>query len=145
MRLSPLTFLSVFSLVWLTGCAGTVPVDDHQDSSHSSQMTNADIIPDLPKPYTRITSPVTVSGKARGTWYFEASFPVKLLDAHGKDIAVTPAQAQGEWMTEDFVPYVAILDFTKPTTSTGTLVLEKDNPSGLPEYDASIEIPVLFQ
>lgn len=145
MRLSPVTFLSVFSLICLTGCTGAVPDDDHQASSQSSQMTNADIRPDLPKPFTLVKSPLTVTGQARGSWYFEASFPVKLLDAHGKDIAVTPAQAQGEWMTEDFVPYTALLEFTKPLTSTGTLVLQKDNPSGMPEYDASVTIPVIFQ
>lgn len=145
MRLSPITFLSVLSLVCLTGCAGAVPVDDHQDSSHSSQMTNADIIPDLPKPYTVVESPLTISGKARGTWYFEASFPVRLFDGNGNEIAVTPAQAEGEWMTEDFVPYTATLEFAKPVTTMGTLVLQKDNPSGIPEYDAHIVIPVLFQ
>jgi len=55
-----------------------------------------------------------------------------------------PAQAQGDWMTENFVPFAATLDFTTPTTATGSLILEKDNPSGLPENDKQLTIPVKF-
>ncbi len=102
----------------------------------------AKIVVDAPKMGATVTNPLTVTGKARGGWYFEASFPVKLLDALGKEIAAAPAQAQGEWMTEDFVPFVATLAFSVPTAQYGTLVLMKDNPSGLPENDEQIEVSV---
>jgi hypothetical protein len=92
-----------------------------------------------------VGSPLTVEGEARGTWFFEATFPVNLLDAIGDVIASSPANAQGEWMTQDFVSFKAQLIFEKPATNTGVLVLKKDNPSGLPENDASIEIPILFE
>lgn len=91
------------------------------------------------------TSPLTVTGEARGNWYFEASFPVKLLDANGNVIVSHYATAQGEWMTAEFVPFMSTLTFATPATATGTLVLEKDNPSGLPEHDASVRIPVRFR
>jgi hypothetical protein len=96
------------------------------------------------KPGDVVASPLTITGEARGTWYFEASFPAHLLDADGKELAVLPVQAQGEWMTEDYVPFKATLYFTAPTTPTGTLVLKKDNPSGLPEHDDELRIPVRF-
>lgn len=92
----------------------------------------------------RVTSPLTVEGQARGGWYFEASFPVELRDGNGKLIAQMPAQALGEWMTPEFVPFKAVLTFAKPTTSTGTLILHNDNPSGLPENDRWISVPVRF-
>jgi len=92
-----------------------------------------------------ITSPLTVMGEARGRWYFEASFPVEILDANRNQVAITPAQAQGEWMTENFVSFLATLDFTPPATDTGFVVFKKDNPSGLPEHDASVEVPVRFR
>jgi hypothetical protein len=92
----------------------------------------------------KVASPLTVTGEARGNWYFEASFPVKLLDANGNEIVVSYAQAQGEWMTEDFVPFMSTLTFAAPSTPTGTLVLQKDNPSGLPENDNSVSVPVTF-
>lgn len=92
----------------------------------------------------QITSPLTIEGEARGSWYFEASFPVELLDGNGKRLAILPAQAIGEWMTAEFVPFSITLTFAKPTTATGTLILRNDNPSGLPENERYISIPVRF-
>ena|SRR3989344_1981033 len=91
-----------------------------------------------------IKSPLTLKGEARGYWYFEASFPAKVLDGNGVELGIIPVQASGEWMTEDFVPFTAVLKFKKPLTSDGVLVLQKDNPSGLPEHDAELRIPVSF-
>ncbi|OGZ60573.1 MAG: hypothetical protein A2919_01695 [Candidatus Spechtbacteria bacterium RIFCSPLOWO2_01_FULL_43_12] len=99
---------------------------------------------DNPRPNQEIKSPLIVSGEARGYWFFEASFPVRLYDANGNEIALAIAQAQGDWMTEDFVPYEAVLEFNTPATSTGVLVLEKDNPSGLPENADELVVPISF-
>lgn len=99
---------------------------------------------DSPLPGATISSPLVVRGEARGQWYFEADFPVRLLDATGRELAVVPAQAQGEWMTTDFVPFEALLNFATSTTDTGFLVLEKSNPSGLPENADEVRVPVRF-
>ena len=99
---------------------------------------------DAPVANATVGSSLVVSGSARGTWYFEASFPVTLLDANGKELVTTSAQAQGEWMTENFVPFSVTLNFIKPVTKTGTLILKNDNPSGLPENDKEVRIPVQF-
>lgn len=90
-----------------------------------------------------ITSPLTITGEARGSWFFEATFPIKLLDSKGNIIATTVAQAQGDWMTEEFVPFKATLTFNAVRGSIdGTLVFAKDNPSGLPENENQLTIPV---
>lgn len=94
---------------------------------------------------TTIESPLTISGKARGNWYFEASFPVKLYDDNGNLLGIMPMQAEGEWMTQDYVSFSASLIFTSPATLTGVLVLEKSNASGLPEHANELRIPVKFQ
>ena len=94
---------------------------------------------------TVITSPLVIKGEARGPWFFEASFPVILTDWDGLIIAEGLATAEGEWMTTDFVPFTATLNFTKPGLgTTGSLILKKDNPSGLPQYDDALEIQIKF-
>ena len=98
----------------------------------------------LPLPGEPVRSPLQIAGKARGNWYFEASFPVKLYDSKGALLAIEPAQAQGEWMTIVYVPYIATLTFSQAATDTGFLVLEKDNPSGLPEHANELRVPVRF-
>jgi len=97
-----------------------------------------------PKPNDVVSSPLELTGEARGNWFFEASFPVIIKDANGKELGRIPAQALGEWMTTNFVPFKAILEFEKPATKTGTLTLKKDNPSGLPQFDDELHIPVKF-
>lgn len=98
-----------------------------------------------PKAGQFITSPLLIKGQARGTWFFEASFPIVLTDAQGEEITTVVATAQTDWMTEDFVDFEAELTFTKPEGLSGFLIFKKDNPSGLPENDDSISLPVFFQ
>ncbi len=97
-----------------------------------------------PRPNQTVSSPLKLEGSARGFWFFEASFPVKLLDKDGNVIAQAIAQAKDDWMTEDFVPFEAELLFSDPGAGKGTLVLQKDNPSGLPENDDELRIPISF-
>lgn len=93
---------------------------------------------------TEVTFPLTITGEARGTWYFEASFPVKIVDSANNIIAQTPAQAQGDWMTENFVPFTATLSGAATQRTEATLILQKDNPSGLPQNDESVSIPIIL-
>ena len=102
------------------------------------------IIVESPQKNAVVVSPLEVRGKARGSWFFEASFPIKLLNSGRKIIAQGIAQAEGEWMTQDFVPFHATLIFTTYKGDMGTLILEKDNPSGLREFDDKREIPLKF-
>ena len=97
-----------------------------------------------PRPNELIKSPLKIEGEARGYWFFEADFPVKLLDENGNELGIGIAKALSEWMTEDFVAFELVLEFESPTTDRGMLILEKDNPSGLPENADELRIPVRF-
>lgn len=111
-----------------------------RESATTSDKVRVDS-PDLLQP---LASPLQIKGEARGAWYFEASFPIRLYDGRNKLLATGIAQAQGEWMTENFVPFVAELKFAKPETENGILVFEKGNPSGLPEHSEEMRVPVRF-
>ncbi|MFW6262373.1 MAG: Gmad2 immunoglobulin-like domain-containing protein [Spirochaetota bacterium] len=107
---------------------------------------------DAPRPGDLVESPLVVRGEARGSWYFEADFPVVLVDWDGLIIAEGFARAQDDWMTEDFVPFRAELRFESPYErgdpefmERGTIILQRANPSGLPENDAAVEVPLRFE
>lgn len=104
-----------------------------------------DVILFGPFPEKEIDTTFMISGAARGMWYFEASFPIHLMTLEGEELAVAVAQAQGEWMTEELVPFTTTM--VAPSTASGLhmLVIKKDNPSGLPEHDKSYEIPVVLK
>ncbi len=93
-----------------------------------------------------VGSPLVIQGEARGPWYFEATFSVRLIDANGINVPLTPGYIMTDevWMTTEYVPFEASLDFSVPVTETGTLILEKANPSGLPIHADELHIPVRF-
>jgi hypothetical protein len=124
----------------------TVPDGQHFVENIGNELEKRALIQiEHPRPNQILTSPLEVRGVARGYWFFEADFPVMLTDWDGLIIAHGIATADGEWMTEDFVPFRAMLEFERPAYGDrGSLILHKDNPSGLPEHDDALEIPVLF-
>ncbi|MBI5530031.1 MAG: hypothetical protein HY918_00835 [Candidatus Doudnabacteria bacterium] len=144
-----LIFVSVILLVaggiWLfSGKKGSKV--ENQSVNNTVNAANENIRNLNIKEHQEISSPLTITGEAKGTWFFEASFPVILTDWDGKIIAQGIAKANGDWMTENFVPFEAILQFVKPGyKNNGSLILKKDNPSGLPQNDAALEIPVIFK
>lgn len=101
---------------------------------------------EYPRIGEKISSPLVVRGEARGNWYFEASFPIEVRDASGAVLAQGYAQAQGDWMTTEYVPFESIVLAFPPQTpgSAGSVILHKDNPSGLPENEDQLVIPVVF-
>ncbi len=119
--------------------------DEPEDEMTVSQEYADKIRVFSPLPGQLVSSPLVVEGEARGMWFFEADFPVKLLDGNGKEIAVHYAEALDEWMTEDFVPFRSEVVFEKPETPDGLLVLIKDNPADKPEYDDEYTIKVKFE
>lgn len=103
------------------------------------------IVVNTPTPGAVTGKSFSVVGKARGTWYFEASFPVEIRDKDGNMLVQTPAQAQGDWMTTEFVPFKVDVEVPDSYIGLATLVLKKDNPSGLPEHDAFIMFPITIE
>ncbi|AKM84615.1 TPA: hypothetical protein DHW58_02630 [Patescibacteria group bacterium] len=124
---------------------GAYLVDRSQQPAQPNEQSLISVQVDQPAPNATVVSPLAVSGQAVGGWYFEASFPVELLNSSNQVIATTTAQAQSDWMTTNLVPFTATLTFPAQTTgSSGTLVLRKDNPSGEPQNDDSFSVPIVF-
>lgn len=97
-----------------------------------------------PKQKELVSSPLEISGQARGNWFFEASLPVELFSSDGQLIVSSSAQALDDWMTTKPVRFSSSLAFSTNATS-GYLVIAKDNPSGLPQNEGSIKVPVRFK
>jgi len=105
---------------------------------------SADLIKvESPVPGEAVGKNFSVEGVARGTWFFEASFPVVVLGKDGEVLVETYATANGEWMTENFVPFHSDIKIPESYSGPAKLILKKDNPSGLPEHDASISFGVV--
>lgn len=110
------------------------------------QNASADLIKvTLPYPGAVTGKEFAVKGEARGGWYFEASFPVEVKDKNGQTLVSVPAQAEGDWMTSDFVPFTANIKIPDTYQGPATIILHKDNPSGMPENEASVSFPITIE
>lgn len=98
-----------------------------------------------PGPNMDVGSPLTVEGRARGYWYFEGSFPIELVDKDYQTLTTGIAQAQGSWMTEDWVPFKATLTYDVPDDERGYLIFRRANASGKPQHDRGYRRPVIFR
>jgi hypothetical protein len=122
---------------------GEEPVADSPGEDGATRL--GPVLLDTPRPNQIAQSPLWIAGRARGSWFFEAEFPVRLLDARDSVVARGVARATGDWMTPEYVPFSLTLDFEPPDTEEGTLILERSNPSDLPEHAASVRLPVRFR
>lgn len=121
-----------------TNATGTLP-------TVGTQASSSEIVVDSPKVGDKISSPLTVKGKARGSWYFEASAPVVVVDANGKVLGQGHVEAQSDWMTTNFVPFAGTITYEKSTTESGAVIFMNDNPSGEPARSKYYAVPILFK
>lgn len=93
-----------------------------------------------------IKSPLTVKGTVPQGWMFEGVFSIKLLDQNRKPIALAQGKEIIPGSSYGTLPIEFTSSITFQTNATqGYLVLDKDNPSGLPEKNESFEIPIRFK
>lgn len=154
-------FIALISLMFFISNAGCTSQNQNPQSDQSNQPDLADeqnspdqqvdqmpykdlITVTFPLVNAEIKSPLIIEGKARGPWFWEAAFPVKLVDENNQVITQDLAWAKEDWMTTDFVSFHAELTFDVSTITPATLVLEKSNPSGLPEKADEIRIPLVL-
>ncbi len=114
----------------------------------TDQNTVASDTPDIFSPIDgeTVTSPIRISGKVSGNWFFEGSFPVELFDSNGDVIATTTAQTPGDWATTSIIDFSATLVYPKATTTDrGLIMLKNDNPSGNRQLNQEKFIQVILK
>ena len=123
----------------------TTPANTGTNEYRYSNASSDTITVDAPHAGAVVGKSFSVTGHARGLWFFEASFPVVVLDQDGNVLASAPATTTAEWMTNDLIPFTADLMVPESYVGPATLELKKDNPSGDPRNDASLSYPITVQ
>lgn len=147
-------FLTVLVLAWfLLVRKAEAPVQEEGETIQvaTSSLPSEGLAPlhervyvSSPTPHSAVGETFVVKGEAPGPWFFEASFPIQVRDGEGSVIARTHANARGEWMTTEQVQFESTVH-VGAYRGAAVLVLMRDNPSGLPEHDDALEIPIVVQ
>jgi hypothetical protein len=127
----------VFAVLALGACS------DPNEAKIQRSLTADDIQIESPAADARITSPLTASGVADNSWYFEAVFPARLMARDGTMIAEAPAVAASDWMKEGDVRFNVEMAFTVTEETPATLVLQEDMP-GENREPRQVRIPVIL-
>jgi hypothetical protein len=119
------------------------PTDGRPEKTEQSDLIRLDV----PIAHAHVSSPLHISGQARGSYFFEGSFPVTVRDQGGNVLGRGFAKAQGEWMTQNFVAFAGELTFDAKGATEGTLLLKQDDPSDgeSKRPPAELVVPVLFK
>jgi len=97
-----------------------------------------------PAPGARLQSGFIAEGSAPGFWYFEAVFPITLVDEAGAVLAEAPGQAVDDWMTAGPVRFRTPVAFKVTGETKAWLVFTKDNETGEAENDGEVRVPVVL-
>lgn len=118
--------------------------EDIQTGAAYENAVPGDIAVDSPENGAAVGREFSVTGRARGSWYHEGTFLVELRTTDGLRLGAGSANAQGDWMTDDLVPFRADMVAAQEHRGPALLVLWKANPSDLPENDAALTVPVVI-
>lgn len=126
----------------------------------NARILNEGVCPPTPEEQVRVSqpiadqkivSPLVVKGEAQANWFFEAQFPVVVVDQSEKVLGSGVATALRSSATDVLVvqkdtwlKFEARVNYKKGTAKAGYVILKRDNPSGLPENEAAVRIPVVF-
>jgi len=139
-------FIAALAAGALSACSPPTPTTPDSGSATTAQNTApAAPVTDIarvtaPAPNATVTSPLHITGIAPANWYFENSFPVRLVDAQGNTIAEAPATPRVNWM-ENTEPKEFDATLTFSVTGSATLVLQEDNSGDRPT-PREVRLPV---
>lgn len=87
-----------------------------------------------------------IAGLAKGPWYQAGVAPIIITDEKGSILAEGTIRAQGNWMTNESVPFIAnIVIPAQASGSIGVIIIKNANPAGLPANDLSVETVFRFR
>lgn len=108
------------------------------------------IVVDSPTVDSTVTaSPLVIKGKAKGSWFFEATAPVSIVNWDGLIIGEGYIKVDEgyDWMTTEMVPFTGTISYDASQLGAykyGWIIMKKDNPSGEPQFDDSLEFKIFF-
>ena len=117
----------------------------NMSSTNGASGDVADLVQLSIAPGATITDVVTITGDIKGVYFFEGKAQGMLLDENKKVLNTFSLDATSNWLTADAVSFTAKVDTTSALAGPGFIRLKSDNPSGDPEKDKYIDIPIVIQ
>jgi hypothetical protein len=111
----------------------------------STEPLSASVTVSAPVPNSTVGKTFAVTGIAPNGWYFEAVFPIQVRDPNDNLIATGQGHAQNDWTVAGPVAFTSSITLIGDYSGPADLILLRDNPSGLPENDDEVTMPIVIK
>lgn len=108
-----------------------------------AKKLNKLVVMTFPEKGDSIESPVKISGRVSGRWFFDGTLIGRITDTDGNILGQGPLIAEDDWTTEKNVNFEGIIPFSTSKSKGGYVIVGTDDleSSGdIPAY----KIPILF-
>ncbi len=95
-------------------------------------------------PGATVSGATSYNGVIKGAYFFEANIVINILDANKNILKKSNTMATTDWMTVGPVSFAGSIDFTDLPKGSAYFEIHNDNPSGLPQNDKSILVPIVI-
>ena len=95
-------------------------------------------------PGQKVSGVVKITGSIKNNYFFEGNILVNILASDKKLLKAGHGTATTPWMTSGPVSFETSLDFSSLPQGIAYIEIHNDNPSGLPQNDKSILVPVVI-
>ena len=131
-------FLLAAAAVMIAACSP--PASEERAPAPAIELATVD----APAANARVTSPLTISGSAPPSWYFEEQFDAVLIGDDGTVYAQAPARASGEAQGDAVRPYAGEISFTVSADTPATLLLQEQSAGEDDGGQAEVRVPVVL-
>lgn len=114
-------------------------LDDSMVSTVHPDLLTFSIVPNA-----KVHGILSYRGSIKGGYFFEGNIRIIILDADKNVLKESNGIAKSEWMIEGPVDFEGNIDFTGMPSTSGYFRIANDNPSGDPENDKFIDIPIVI-
>ena len=111
----------------------------------STELLSASVTVSTPVANATVGRAFAIAGVAPNGWYFEAVFPIQVRDPDDNLIATGQGHAESDWTIAGPVPFTASIALDGDYSGPADLILLRDNPSGLPENDDEVTVPIVIK
>lgn len=116
---------------------------DEKDMVYTSQEQGVELDLSEMNFDERLSCPAIIEGEISGTWYSEGEFSIEVLQ-EGQVVEQLRAEAQGNWMTEDPVPFTSTFECEEYPGEI-ELSFQQGNPSGLAENEDQVVVKATIE
>lgn len=122
-----------------------LPAPTASASSSQGAPLDTQVVVATPAGNATVSHTLDVSGSAPNQWFYEAVFPIQVRDSDDDLIGSAQGQAQSDWTQPGQIKFTAQIAVDSSYEGPATLILLKDNPSGLPQNADEVTVPIVIK